>query len=144
MTAKPATRFQPGKSGNPRGRPVGSRNKVTIAVEKLIDKDALAITRKAIELAKAGDTVALRLCLERIAPPRKGTPIRFDLSEMSNSGDIRAASLALVRAVAEGHISPEEAGTIVPIVEAARRAIETDDLGMRLDALEQALEARKR
>ncbi|TPK42632.1 MULTISPECIES: DUF5681 domain-containing protein [unclassified Mesorhizobium] len=139
-----STRFQPGKSGNPKGRPSGSRSRVTLACEKLLDADAKAITTKAIELAKTGDTVALRLCMDRIAPPRKGSPIRFTLPEMANSGDVRGAALAVLQAVAEGLMSPEEGGAVVPLIEAARRAIETDELGGRLDVLERAMEARKR
>lgn len=139
-----STRFKPGQSGNPKGRPAGSRNKATLALERLLDKDAKAITAKAISLAKSGDTVALRLCLERIIPPRKGSPVRFDLPELANSGDVRNASLAVLQAVADGVISPEEGGAIVPLIEAARRSIETDELGNRLAALEKALEGRRR
>ena len=72
-------RFEPGQSGNPSGRPKGSRNKATLAVETLLDGEAEVITRKAIELAKKGDLVAIRLCLDRIAPPRKDRPIPFSL-----------------------------------------------------------------
>jgi len=60
--------FQPGQSGNPDGRPKGARNAATVAAEVLLDGEAEAITRKCVELAKEGDTVALRLCLERILP----------------------------------------------------------------------------
>lgn len=139
-----ATRFKPGQSGNPKGRPSGSRSRVTIACEKLLDGDARAITKKAIELAKAGDTVALRLCLDRIAPPRKGSPISFSLPEMTNSGDVRAAAMSVLQAVSVGQISPEEAGAVVPLIEAVRRAIETDDISRRLEALEQDRELRRK
>ena len=54
--------------GNP-GRPAGSRHKYVLAIQSLLDGEAEALGRKAIELALAGDTVVLRLCLERIAPP---------------------------------------------------------------------------
>jgi hypothetical protein len=47
--------FKPGKSGNPQGRPKGARNKTTVATEQLLDGEAEAITKKAIELAKSGD-----------------------------------------------------------------------------------------
>ena len=63
--------FRKGRSGNPAGRPPGSRNRATIAAEALLEGEAQALTRKAIELALAGDTTALRLCLERIVPQRK-------------------------------------------------------------------------
>jgi Family of unknown function (DUF5681) len=50
-----ATRFQPGQSGNPAGKPKGARNRTTLAIEALIDGAADDIANKAIELAKAGD-----------------------------------------------------------------------------------------
>ena len=64
--------------GNP-GRPKGARHKTTRAVEELLDGEGEAITRKAVDMALDGDTTALRLCLERISPPRKDTPVQFDL-----------------------------------------------------------------
>ena len=63
--------FKPRQSGNSYGRPRGARNKATIAAEALLDGEAEAITRKAIELAKTGDITAIRLCLERIIPARR-------------------------------------------------------------------------
>src|SRR5215204_7316148 len=77
--------FQPGQSGNPAGRPPGSRNKTTLAVDALLDGEAEALTRKAIELAKAGDMVALRLCLDRVCPPRKDRPVSFAMPELSTA-----------------------------------------------------------
>ncbi len=90
-------------------------------------------------MALEGDTTALRLCLERILPPRKGRPITFTLPKMTNTGDLRATALAILGAVSEGDISPEEGATISPLIEAARKAVETDELARRLEALEQAL-----
>ena len=57
-----------GESGNPRGKRQGARHRTTLAAEALLDGEAKALTRKAIELALAGETVALRLCLDRILP----------------------------------------------------------------------------
>ena len=42
--------FVLGKSGNPIGRPVGARNKTTLAVEALFDGEAEALTRKVVEM----------------------------------------------------------------------------------------------
>jgi hypothetical protein len=52
-------------------------------VERVLDGEGEELTRKAIELAKEGDLTALRLCLERICPPRKSRPITIDLSDAS-------------------------------------------------------------
>lgn len=80
--------FGPGQSGNPAGRPKGSRNHTTRAVEALLDGEAEALTRKAIQLAQDGDTVALRLCLDRLLPVRKDRPITFDLPPIETTDDL--------------------------------------------------------
>jgi hypothetical protein len=74
-----AGRFSKGKSGNPDGRPKGSRNKITLAIEALLDNEGEALTQKAIELAKEGDMQALRLRLDRVVPPRKDRSVNFEL-----------------------------------------------------------------
>ncbi len=83
--------FKKGKSGNPNGRPQGSRNKATLAIEELLDGEAEGLTRKAVELAMEGDTTALRLCLDRLCPPRKDRPVSFDLPTMKVPADAVAA-----------------------------------------------------
>src|SRR3954464_4467798 len=79
--------FQVGQSGNPKGRPKGSRNKTTLLVEALLEGEADTIVRKLIEKAKDGDSTALRLCLNRLLPPRRDRPIVFDLAEIKNPED---------------------------------------------------------
>jgi hypothetical protein len=66
-----AGQFTKGTSGNPGGRPPGSRNRATLLMETLLEGEAEQLTRKAIELALAGDLNALRLCLDRLLPPSK-------------------------------------------------------------------------
>ena len=123
-------------SGNPAGRPKGSRNRTTVAVEEILDGEAEAITRKAIEMAKAGDTVALRLCLERIAPPRKERAVRFDLPPIETAADAVRASAALVAAVAAGELTTSQAAELGKLVESFVKAIEATDIVERLERLE--------
>jgi ribulose 1,5-bisphosphate carboxylase large subunit-like protein len=47
--------FGRGQSGNPEGRPPGARNRKTLAAAMLLDGEVEALTRKAVELALAGD-----------------------------------------------------------------------------------------
>jgi len=129
--------FRPGQSGNPDGRPKGSRNKATLAMEALLDGEAEAITRKAIEMAKEGDMTAIRLCLERILPTIKSRPIEIDLPPVKTAQDIQAAHGAVIAAMAKGEITPDDAGTIAGVLEARRRAIETVELEARMVALEE-------
>jgi Family of unknown function (DUF5681) len=101
--------FQPGQSGNPAGKPKSTRNKTTMAVEALLAGEAETLTRKAIELAKAGDLAALRVCLDRIAPPRKDRPVLFELPPVASAADAAKAAAALLEAVAVGDLTPAEA-----------------------------------
>ena len=64
------------------GRPKGARNKATQAVLALLEGEAVALSRKAVQMALAGDGVALRLCLDRIAPPRKDSPVQFRVQSL--------------------------------------------------------------
>src|SRR4051812_16012566 len=121
---KQGTKFRKGQSGNPSGRPAGARNKTTVAIEALLDSEAETITRKAVELAKGGDSVALRLCLERIIPARKDRPVAFALPPIETAGDAAKASAALLRAVAVGEITPAEAGDVAKLFESHARVLE--------------------
>ena len=129
--------FKPGQSGNPYGRPHGSRNKATLALEALLDGEGEAVTRKAIEKALEGDTAALRLCLERIYPPRKSRPIALALPKIETPDDISKAQGTVIGAMAVGDITPEEANVVAGVLEAKRRSIETCEIEARMTVLEQ-------
>jgi hypothetical protein len=124
--------------GGRTGRAAGSRNKATLAIERLLNGEAKAITRKAIELAKEGDQTALRLCLDRIYPPRKDRPIMFALPDMQSGSDTVRAVSAIVGAVASGRLTPMEAGELAKVVEAFAKAALATDLEERVRRLEAA------
>ena len=63
--------FKKGESGNPQGRPVGTRNKTTLAALSLIEDEGEQLARKAVELALDGDLPALKLCMDNYYHPRK-------------------------------------------------------------------------
>ncbi|WP_407491878.1 DUF5681 domain-containing protein [Pseudooceanicola sp. MF1-13] len=125
-------------SGNP-GRPAGARHKVTRAVEELLGGEAEQLTRKAIDMALEGDSVALRLCMERIAPARKDTPVEFSLPPMACATDAAIAAEAILKAVSEGSLSPMEAASVMALVETYRKTLETVELEARLAKLEEQL-----
>jgi Family of unknown function (DUF5681) len=129
-------RWRKGTSGNPSGPPAGSRHRTTRAVEALLDGEAEGLTRKAVELALAGDTVALRLCLERLIPPRKDRPVALALPPLESTADLPTVTAALLTAAAAGELTPGEASELAKLVEAHRRAIETAEIERRLSVLE--------
>jgi len=124
--------FAPGNPGKPRG----TRHKATRAALALLDGEAEALTRQAVTMALDGDATALRLCLERIAPPRKDAPVQFNLPRMETARDAAKAAGAVLEAVAEGDLTPGEGAHIMGLVETYRRTLETSELEARVAILE--------
>jgi hypothetical protein len=131
-----AGRFPKGKSGNPDGRPKGSRNATTLALETLLDGQAAALTQKAIDLALTGDMAALRICLDRILPPRKDRPLTFEFPAITNAAEAATTMSAILAAVASGEITPTEASEIGKLVDSYVRAVEATELAARIERLE--------
>jgi len=129
-------KFTKGTSGNPDGRPKGARNKATLIIEQLLDDDAEVIGKKAIEMAKAGDSTALRLCLDRIAPARKDRHISFKLPKLEKPEQAVLAAADIVAAVADAELTPSEAADMMKLVEGYTRILEAEDHEQRLRILE--------
>ena len=133
---KQGGQWLPGESGNPDGRPKGARNKTTLAVEVLLDGEAEAITRKAVELAKAGDLAAIRICMDRIVPARRDRHVIFELPKIETPADAVKACSALLEAVADGALTPSEASELGKLIDACVRSIEASEFEERLSRLE--------
>jgi hypothetical protein len=131
-----AGRFTKGRSGNLAGKPRGARDRATLAAEALLGVEAKALTRKAIELALKGDVQALRICLDRILPTRRGRPVQVPLPEINAASDVTAALSAVMAAISRGELTTDEAGGIATVVEAARKSIELVEIAARVAALE--------
>lgn len=85
-----------------RGKLKGTRHRTTQAVEALLSGEAEALTRTAIQVAMNGDTTALRLCLDRIAPPPKDSPVNFAMPVIDNAEDAAQAAGSVLEAVSKG------------------------------------------
>jgi hypothetical protein len=129
-------KFKKGKSGNPRGKPKGAKNKNTLAAEELLDGDAQAITRKAIEKAKDGDIAAIRLCLERILPAVKSRPISIELPKVETISDVVVAQGAVIAAMANGELRPDDAAAVMTMFAAIRTSLEVGEIEKRIQELE--------
>jgi hypothetical protein len=134
-----AGRWQKGASGNRAGKPCGARHKATLAAETLLEGEAEALSRKAVEVALRGDVSALRLCLDRIVPPRKDRPVCFELPAMTESKDAVTASAAIVAAVAAGELTPTEAAELSKVIDNYARTLQSVEFEERLSKLEKAI-----
>jgi hypothetical protein len=131
--------FEKGQSGNSSGRPPGARNKATIIAESLLQGETETITRLAIEHAKAGDMAALRMCLDRVAPPLRHRAIMFELPPLASAADAVTALAAITAAVAEGELTPSEAGELVKLVDTFARVLDLAAFEQRIARLERAV-----
>lgn len=130
-----------GISGNPKGNKTGSRHRITIAAENVLNGEGEAISRKLIEKALEGDTNALRIAMDRILPPRKDRTIAMKLKGIKKPDDLIKIMHQITQAVAKGEISPQEGSQLSNMVETQRRTLETGEIAKRLEALEAAKEA---
>ena len=130
--------FEKGRSGNPAGRPRGCRNRSTQAAQLLLQGEAEALTRKAVELALGGDPTALRLCLDRVIALDRERLVPLALPPMRKPADLPPAMEAISAAVACGVLAPAEAAELAKVVDTFANAIEMRDFDSRLRALEDA------
>ena len=78
VAKRKSTKFAKGKSGNPKGRPKGSKNKATLlreAMQKkadiMLSKELPQVLRAVVTAAKAGDMSAAKMILDRTIPTKR-------------------------------------------------------------------------
>ncbi len=131
--------FEKGQSGNPAGKPKGARHKATLAAEALFDGEAERLTRTAIDKALEGDATALRLCLERILPPRRDRPVSFAMPRIESADDAAKGMAAILAAVAAGELTPGEGAELSKLIEGVIRTLEAVEIEERLAKLEERM-----
>ena len=128
--------YEKGQSGNPAGRPPGSRNKATILGEAMFQGEAEAIIRAAIDKAKEGDVRAIRLCLERVFPRLRDRATVFDLPPINGAPEALAALTTIVAGVRGGELTAAEGSDLSKLVDHYLRALEAKDFEQRLHTLQ--------
>ncbi|WP_059723608.1 DUF5681 domain-containing protein [Burkholderia cenocepacia] len=128
------TRFRKGESGNPAGKPKGARDKRT-ALRELLQPHAADLVQKAVELALAGDTAALRICIDRCIPAVKAKDEPINIAGLT--GSLANQGKTVVAAMAAGTITPDEAAAVMAVISAQAKIVEADELEKRIAALEE-------
>jgi len=124
-------KWQKGQSGNPRGRPKGGTNFVTL--RKAIAGDVPEIIDAMVAAAKLGDVQAAKLLLDRVLPSLK--PVEQAVS-LPLGGSPAEAGRAVLEALGAAQLTPEQGAKLLAGLGALARVIEVDELEKRIEALE--------
>jgi len=114
-----------------------AHDKLKYMRECISDRDIEAIQRKAIELAKAGNLAAARLCHKQIAGQRRGVPVKCELPPLRTAGDVLAAMQIVANNVSAGKLTPAEGADLAKIFDLFLQALGHLDLEKRMTALEE-------
>lgn len=129
-------RWAKGASGNPAGRPLGSRNNASRFCDDILEENAEELTNVAVQLALQGDTTAIRLCLERMIPKRRHRPLQLNWPPIHTLEDVSSAVTATLAALAAGELEIDQGTALIGILDGKRRAIEAVELEQRIAMLE--------
>lgn len=135
MARTPPKPWQPGQSGNPRGRPPGKG--MHAQAREALAQHLPAILDSVVKAAIAGDMQAARIVLERTMPAMK--PMEATIEGLAlPTGTLTQQARDILASVARGELAPTQAGQLVAAIGAVAKIAEVDELQSRIAALEAA------
>ena len=133
MIEKKKKGWQPGQSGNPKGKTPGSGELQRLRAS--IAADVPEILAGLVFAAKGGDVQAARLILERVLPPVKAIEQAVEL-QLPDGGTLTAQGRAVLSAVAAGNLAPSQGAALLGAIGTLGKIAELDELAARITALE--------
>ena len=148
LTSTPAVQkgrkgFLPGKSGNPNGRPKGSKNKTAQFAKARLEEAQEAIVLEWINMALDGNPSAMKSCIDRLYPCSRSTPDGFELPPIQTIDDIQTALACLTDALARGDTDTETAGQLIKLIQLHRESFESSELAAELAELRKEVDTLK-
>jgi hypothetical protein len=132
------SKFEKGKSGNVKGRPPSH---ITAArVRKSLADDLPDILTKLVEMAKDGDTTAIKLILDRVCPAIKPQALPVNLPIVES---LAGQGQEVIRATMTGKIPPDIGSQLITALSNQGKLVEFQELADRLARIEKILEQDK-
>jgi Family of unknown function (DUF5681) len=126
-----------GQSGNPNGRPIGSRNLTFRHLHELMMAQGEAVVNAVLTAAIAGDSTAMKLVVDRVLPRRVCNPISdVAIPPLRTAADASRALGEIVAAALDGRIGAADAAALAQVVEVFRKTVEIVDHERRIVELE--------
>jgi len=136
-------KFQPGQSGNPAGRPPGSLNKTTLALQEAFETKAEEIADDVIARARNGEPAAMRLVMERALPTGRNRRFAIELPVIKTADDAEAAVAVVMDELAAGKLAVHEVSSLLLVIDRMLRLAERMLKMRELEREAQELEAHR-
>jgi len=78
----------------------------------------------------------MRLCVDRMIPPRRERPISLDLPDIKTADDIQAAFRMVMQAQAQDDVTNDQGGHLIKGLEFGLKLIELQGLKGRVEKVE--------
>jgi len=92
------------------------------------------LIEKVIEMALAGDTTCLKMCIDRLVSPFRAKDTTVTLDDIE--GSLTEKGEKIINAMGEGELSPSDASSMLSALAAQARIIEIEELEKRVSDLE--------
>jgi hypothetical protein len=134
---KESTKFKPGVSGNPKGKPK-DKTPATL-LRKSIAEAMPEIILTLIEQAKGGDVAAAKVLLDRCCPSLKPQAMPICLPV---NGTLAEQGGEIIKATLSGQIPPDIGSQLITALSNQGKLIELQELTERLSRIEKQLGSR--
>ena len=127
------SRFKPGESGNPKGKPLGTKHAST-KLRDVIAGDLPKILAMLRDRALEGDVQAASLLLSRCLPPLR--PESATQAIKLSGASLGERAEAIVKAVVDGALPTSAAAELMGVLAGQAKILETFEMERRIAALE--------
>lgn len=128
-------KFQPGVSGNPAGRPKGSKNRNSNQLKQRLMENVEGILDRMVAQALAGDAQAAALVVNRVLPTLRPQSqlVQFTLdADQSTSKQVEQ----VLSAIAKGEVAADVGKKIMEAIATLAQVRAVEDLAKRIEVLE--------